>query len=160
MHHAISNAHLKLKNFDELTSHELYEILRLRSEIFVVEQNCVYLDLDNLDQEAVHLLYTLDDDKIVGYVRLLKPSTRFPSASIGRVVTHEKYRHQGISTNLMKKAIQYIFEEWKTNQIRISAQKYLRQFYESLGFIVLSDEYLEDGIPHYEMRLTLEHYWQ
>ena len=142
-----------LKTFSQLTNSELYEILRLRSEIFVVEQNCVYLDLDNLDQEAFHLL-AINEDEIVAYVRMLKPGTRFPEASIGRVVTKIDFRKQGISTLLIRKAIQTIHNDWKANTIKISAQKYLQKFYENLGFVVVTDEYLEDGIPHLGMILT------
>lgn len=141
---------LTFKAFDELTNTELYEILQLRSEIFVVEQNCVYNDLDGLDQKAWHL-YATENDHIIGYVRLSKPGTRFKTASIGRVVTREAYRRKGISTLLMKKAIEHIEEEWGENMISLSAQKYLRIFYESLGFKVVSDVYLEDGIPHFKM---------
>ena len=141
-----------LKTFQQLTNTELYDILQLRSEIFVVEQNCVYNDLDHLDKEGMHL-FQVEDDKIVGYVRILKPGSRFPYASIGRVVTHADYRKKGISTLLMKEAIRYIQTEWKLNAIKISAQKYLQHFYEGLGFRIVTDEYLEDGIPHYGMLL-------
>lgn len=140
-----------LCTFEELSNRELYEILKLRSEIFVVEQNCVYNDLDNLDQEALHL-FKLDNGEIVAYARLLKPGTRFPSASIGRVVTRFDKRRNGFSKQLILQAIDYIVSEWSVKSISISAQKYLREFYESLGFEVVSNEYLEDGIPHYEMR--------
>ena len=142
-----------LKTFSQLTNSELYEILRLRSEIFVVEQNCVYQDLDNLDQEAFHFL-VINEGEIVAYVRMLKPGTRFPEASIGRVVTKIDYRNQGISTLLIRKAIQTIHNDWKANKIKISAQKYLQRFYESLGFVAVTDEYSEDGIPHLGMILT------
>lgn len=144
-----------LKSFKELKNRELYEILQLRSEVFVVEQKCVYNDLDGLDQNALHL-FVKTDQVVSGYVRLLKPGTRFHFSSIGRVVTHKKYRHKGISTSLMKKAISIIFDEWGSNRIKISAQKYLLKFYESLGFVIISDEYLEDGIPHFEMILNKE----
>jgi len=139
-----------IRNFDELSGIELYKILQLRSEIFVVEQNCVYNDLDGLDPEAFHL-YASENDAIIGYVRLSKPGARFDTASIGRVVTHMNYRRKGISTLLMEKAINHIENDWGESVISLSAQKYLRKFYESLGFIVISDVYLEDGIPHYKM---------
>ncbi|MDA3816715.1 MAG: GNAT family N-acetyltransferase [Prolixibacteraceae bacterium] len=139
-----------LKAFDDLLNKELYEILMLRSEIFVVEQNCVYNDLDGLDPEAFHL-YASESGVIIGYVRLSKPGARFSTASIGRVVTHENHRRKGISTLLMKKAIDHIENEWRETVISLSAQKYLRNFYEGLGFVVVSDVYLEDGIPHYKM---------
>jgi ElaA protein len=142
-----------LKTFNELNNIELYEILQLRSEIFVVEQNCIYNDLDGLDIKGDHL-FQKEDNKIVSYVRILKPGSRFSLASIGRVVTHKEYRHRGFSSAIMKHAISYLQNEMNTHQIKISAQKYLRKFYEDLGFIVVSDEYLEDGIPHYGMLLT------
>lgn len=142
-----------LKAFEELSNSELYEILRLRSEIFVVEQECIYNDLDNLDQEGEHL-FQIENDTIVSYVRLLKPGTRFSDTSIGRVVTHKDYRHRGYSTAIMKKAIAYLQNEQNAEQIKISGQKYLRKFYEDLGFVVVTDEYLEDGIPHFGMLLT------
>lgn len=141
-----------LKSFEQLTNYELYEILQLRSEIFVVEQNCIYNDLDGLDQNGMHL-FIKNDQIISAYVRILKPGTRFANASIGRVVTHKNYRYQGLSRAIMKKAIEYIKNEWNANEINISAQKYLRKFYESLGFIIITEEYLEDGIPHYGMLL-------
>lgn len=144
-----------IKHFCELNTAELYEILRLRSEIFVVEQNCVYNDLDNLDQEGYHL-YITEAEQIVSYVRILKGGTRFKETSIGRVVTKEKYRHRGFSTTLMKKAIAFIKEEWKGKTIKISAQTYLQSFYESLGFVITTAEFLEDGIPHLGMELKRE----
>lgn len=141
-----------LRTFEELSNHELYGILKLRSEIFVVEQDCVYNDLDDFDQEAFHL-FVKENDQITGYVRLLKPGTRFPNASIGRVVTKMEYRNRGISTQLMKEAIHFLQTEWEAKTIQISAQSYLRKFYENLGFKVVTEEYLEDGIPHFGMQL-------
>ncbi|MBN2806805.1 MAG: GNAT family N-acetyltransferase [Prolixibacteraceae bacterium] len=141
------------RSFEELSNRELYGILRLRSEIFVVEQDCVYNDLDGLDQDAMHLL-ALEKGQVVAYVRILKPNTRFPEASIGRVVTRMEFRHRGISTLLMKKAIAFIQQKMKTNAISISAQSYLLNFYKSLGFRAVGEEYLEDGIPHFEMLLA------
>lgn len=139
------------KTFDELTPFELYEILKLRSEIFVVEQNCVYLDFDDFDQEALHL-YAIEEKQIVGYVRLLGPGKRFPEASIGRVVTKKEFRKRGISRFLMHLAIDHIETEWDLTEIKLSAQSYLRNFYESLEFKVVTEEYLEDGIPHFGMK--------
>ena len=143
-----------LKTFQELSNNELYEILSLRSEIFVVEQNCVYNDLDGLDNEALHL-YLQEDEQIISYVRMFKPGTRFPYASIGRVVTKMEYRGKGLSSALMKEAIRFLQEDWQIKTIKISAQKYLQKFYESLGFKVVTEEYLEDGIPHYGMTLEI-----
>ncbi|MGF7139452.1 GNAT family N-acetyltransferase [Roseimarinus sediminis] len=141
-----------IKSFSELSNAEIYEILKLRSEIFVVEQQCIYNDLDDLDQEALHL-YCSENGDIIAYVRLLKPGTRFPVASIGRVLTKMNHRRKGLSTLLMQKGIAFLQNEWSAATIKISAQKYLRKFYEDLGFKVVSKAYLEDGIPHYEMEL-------
>ena len=138
------------KTFSELTSDELYDILRLRAEIFVVEQDCVYNDLDGLDKVAVHQ-FIKREGKVVAYSRLLKPGTRFPECSIGRVVVKQSERGKGLGIGLMKNAVKYIFQEWGTTKIKISAQKYLRKFYENLGFEIVTEEYLEDGIPHFGM---------
>lgn len=138
------------KTFQELTVDELYDILRLRSEIFVVEQNCVYNDLDGLDKDAVHLFHK-KEEKIVAYARLLKPGTRFADFSIGRVVVKESERGTGLGIELMEAAKNYIISELGARKIKISAQSYLQRFYENLGFEVITEMYLEDGIPHYGM---------
>lgn len=142
----------EFKHFSELTTLELYQILRLRSEIFVVEQNCVYNDLDGHDVEAVHL-FARKKNEIVAYSRLLKPGSRFPDFSIGRVVVKESERGTGLGVQMMEAAKSYLREKWKADKIKISAQKYLRKFYEDLGFSVITEEYLEDGIPHVGMLL-------
>lgn len=143
------------KHFNELSTVELYDILKLRSEIFVVEQNCVYNDLDDHDKEAVHQ-FLKKNDKIVAYSRLLRPGSRFSDYSIGRVVVKESERGTGVGIKMMEAAKKYIFSEWDAVKIKISAQKYLQKFYEDLGFKVVSKEYLEDGIPHFGMLLELE----
>jgi len=140
------------KHFTELTLEELYDILRLRAEIFVVEQDCVYNDLDDLDKDAIHQ-FLKKDDEIVAYSRLLKPGTRFPDCSIGRVVVKQSERGTGLGIKMMEEAKTYMISQWNTSQIKVSAQKYLRRFYEDLGFVVVTDEYLEDGIPHFGMTL-------
>jgi len=140
------------KHFTELTLEELYDILRLRAEIFVVEQDCVYNDLDDLDKDAIHQ-FLKKDDEIVVYSRLLKPGTRFPDCSIGRVVVKQSERGTGLGIKMMEEAKTYMISQWNTSQIKVSAQKYLRRFYEDLGFVVVTDEYLEDGIPHFGMTL-------
>ena len=140
----------EFKQFSELTLDELYGIIQLRAEIFVVEQDCVYNDLDGLDKSAVHQ-FLKKDGKIVAYSRLLQPGTRFPEYSIGRVVVKQSERGTGLGIEMMNKAKNFILSEWKATKIKVSAQKYLRKFYEDLGFEVVSDEYLEDGIPHFEM---------
>lgn len=140
----------EFKTFKELNLDELYEILRLRAEIFVVEQNCIYNDLDGLDKSAVHQ-FIKKNNEIVAYSRLLKPGTRFSEYSIGRVVVKQSERGAGLGIELMNEAKNFILNEWKATRIKISAQKYLRKFYEDLGFDVVTDEYLEDGIPHFGM---------
>lgn len=140
----------QFKTFLELTLDELYDILQLRSEIFVVEQDCVYNDLDGLDKFAVHQ-FLKKHGRIVAYSRLLKPGTRFPNHSIGRVVVKQSERGKGLGIEMMNQAKEYIINEWKATKIKISAQKYLQKFYEDLGFEIVTDEYLEDGIPHYGM---------
>jgi ElaA protein len=140
----------EFKYFRELSPEELYEILQLRAEIFVVEQNCVYNDLDGLDQGAIHQ-FLRKDGKIIAYARLLKPGTRFPEYSIGRVVVNKPERGTGLGIQMMESAKSFILERWNAGIIKISAQKYLQGFYENLGFKIITDEYLEDGIPHFGM---------
>lgn len=140
----------EFKPFAELSIEELYEILHLRAEIFVVEQNCVYNDLDGLDKSAVHQ-FIKKDGEIVAYSRLLKPGTRFSEYSIGRVVVKQSERGIGLGIEMINAAKIFIINEWKAPKIKISAQKYLRKFYEDLGFEIVTDEYLEDGIPHFGM---------
>ena len=142
----------EFKLLSELTNNELYDILQLRSEIFVVEQNCVYNDLDGLDKQAIHQ-FLKKDGEIVAYSRLLPPGTRFSEYSIGRVVVKETERGTGLGIQMMEEAKNFILNEWKATSIKVSAQRYLQKFYENLGFKVVSDMYLEDGIPHYEMLL-------
>jgi len=143
---------LTIKPFNELNLTELYNCLKLRSEIFVVEQNCVYNDLDGNDEVAYHLLAE-EDNEIVGYARILPANTRFSVASIGRLVVDENHRFKGLARTIMESASSYIFEQWQSPLIQISAQKYLKGFYKSLGYSIISDEYLEDGIPHLKMEL-------
>lgn len=139
-----------VKKFNELTLDQLYKIIQLRSEIFVVEQNCVYQDLDFKDQQALHLL-GLKNNKIIGYTRIFKPGDYFDNASIGRVVIDKSERKYGYGHLLMEASIKVIYKNFKTNKITISAQLYLKNFYETHGFIKLGEVYLEDGIPHIKM---------
>jgi ElaA protein len=138
------------KPFDELTNHELYEILRLRSEVFVVEQNCVFLDMDNKDQHALHLMGWMDVD-LAAYVRILPPGLAYQEPSIGRVVSSPKFRRTGIGRQLMEEAIRITTQIHGNQPIRIGAQLYLKNFYGSLGFEPEGNIYLEDGIEHIEM---------
>ena len=140
----------KVKSFSELTTDELYKILQLRSEVFVVEQDCVYQDLDFKDQKALHVI-GIKNDTIIAYTRIFKPGDYFKEASIGRVVVDQKERKFGYGHDLMKASIKATQEKFNTQEITISAQVYLKKFYESHGFIKSGEEYLEDGIPHIEM---------
>lgn len=138
------------KTFDELTPHELYEILRLRSEVFVVEQDCVYQDIDGKDQKALHLLGK-KEGKIVAYTRIFKSGDYFDEAGIGRVVVQRDQRKYGYGRELMKGSIRAVQKYFKESVIRVSAQIHLERFYHELGFEQIGDGYLEDGIPHIGM---------
>jgi len=142
----------KIKSFENLSTNELYDILRLRSEIFVVEQNCVYLDIDGKDKVALHLFGEFEG-KIVAYSRLFKAGISFDNASIGRVVIDANYRDKKWGHDLMREAIAGILSYFGESKITIGAQLYLKKFYESHGFIQTSEMYLEDDIPHIEMKI-------
>jgi len=141
-----------VKTFSELTTDELYAILQLRSEVFVVEQDCVYQDVDFKDQKSLHVI-GIKNDKIIAYTRIFKPGDYFKEASIGRVVVKDTERKYGYGYDLMNASIQAVKDKYNTKKITISAQVYLTKFYTNLGFIKTSEEYLEDGIPHIEMLL-------
>ena len=145
---------LRRKTFEELTNQELYELLRLRAEVFVVEQDCIYQDLDDRDQAGVHF-FAVDQKQVVGCVRLLPKGVRFNDASIGRVVLKKELRGSGLANQLINAAIDYARSEWKEETLRISAQAHLQKFYGRFGFKTVSDEYLEDGIKHVEMVVEL-----
>ncbi|HVZ26292.1 MAG TPA: GNAT family N-acetyltransferase [Sediminibacterium sp.] len=136
--------------FDALSPAELYAMLRLRSEVFVVEQNCVYPDLDNKDI-ACHHLFIWDHEVLVAGARLLPPGLSFPEISIGRVVSAPAERRKGWGKVLMRSAIKACGELFGEGPIRIGAQLYLQAFYEGFGFEVIGDTYLEDNIPHIGM---------
>jgi ElaA protein len=144
----------KCKHFKELTVDELYSIMRLRSEVFVVEQNCVFLDADNKDQQCYHLC-GWDDQYLVAYARLVPADISYAEPSIGRVVTSPEYRRSGAGRMLMQKAIEECLLIFDKKNIKIGAQLYLKQFYESLGFRQCSEVYLEDNIKHIEMLFVL-----
>ncbi len=141
----------KIRSFEDLSTNQLYAILKLRSEIFVVEQNCVYLDIDGKDKLALHLFGEFED-KIVAYSRLFKAGISFDNASIGRVVVDANYRDRKWGHDLMREAISGIKSNFGETKITIGAQLYLKKFYESHGFIQISEMYLEDDIPHIDMK--------
>lgn len=141
------------KTFDELTTRELYTILQLRNEVFVVEQNCVYPDIDNKDYASFHLM-AFAGDVLAAYSRILPPGVSFEEASIGRVITAPNYRGKGVGVVLLEKAIKEAKTTFAVDNIKIGAQLYLKRFYESFGFVETSEVYLEDGIEHIDMLLT------
>jgi len=141
----------KIKRFNELSLQELYCLLQLRSLVFVVEQNCVYQDIDDKEEKALHLLGELEG-KIVAYARLFNKADYFENTSIGRVIVHPDYRDKKFGHDLMKNAIEGIASNFGESKITISAQLYLKKFYESHDFVQTSEMYLEDDIPHIEMK--------
>lgn len=143
---------IRTKTFKELTKEELYELLSLRSQVFVVEQNCVYQDLDNKDQKAFHVIGK-KGDKIVAYTRVFKPGDYFKNPSIGRVVVEEANRKSSLGKDIMLASMDTIKTLFKNTTIELSAQTYLIKFYKDLGFMENGEEYLEDGIPHIRMLL-------
>lgn len=141
----------KIKRFNELTTLEVYEILQLRSEVFVVEQNCVYQDIDGKDEKAIHVSGYLNK-QLAAYARLFQAGDYFELASIGRVVVSPKFRNLKLGHELMQEAIRQVQLQFNTTSIEISAQQYLEKFYQSQGFITISEMYLEDDIPHVRMK--------
>ncbi len=144
--------HWTHKSFNELSPSELYAILQLRNEVFVVEQNCVFQDADNKDQLAIHLM-GWKDNLLVAYTRLFDKELAYDKASIGRVVSSSTIRGSGIGKELMQRSIQLLYSIWGKQPIKIGAQFYLKKFYETFGFQPTSEIYLEDGIEHIEMVL-------
>lgn len=140
----------KIKKFNELKVEEIYEILKLRNEVFVVEQQCIYQDCDGKDEKSYHL-FGEDNGKIAAYLRILEKDVSYNEISIGRVLTKQEYRGKGLAKEMMLKAIEFIDTRLNERIIRISAQEYLLNFYSSLKFKKVSDVYFEDEIPHVEM---------
>ena len=138
------------KSFNELSTKELYDLLQLRSDVFVVEQNCVYLDPDGKDEKAYHIL-GYKNDQLVAYTRVFAPGDYFEDASIGRVVVARNEREHRYGYDIMKASINTVKELFQTETIVLSAQCYLKKFYNNLGFKEVGAEYLEDDIPHIKM---------
>jgi ElaA protein len=147
----MEKAKWKIKPFNELSLNELYSLLQLREEVFIIEQNCIYQDVDGKDQKALHLLGYIED-QLVAYARLFDVNDYFEQASIGRVIVKPSHRDLKLGHQLMQEAIQGIYTHFGESPITISAQLYLQKFYESHGFITTSETYLEDDIPHIEMK--------
>jgi ElaA protein len=143
----------KIKPFKELSLQELYNVLKLRTEVFVVEQECVYQDMDNKDQKALHLLGFYNDE-LVAYSRLFNVGDYFENASIGRVIVAQAYRDRKWGHELIRQGIEGIALHYKESKITISAQLHLQKFYERHGFKRTSDMYLEDNIPHIQMKIV------
>ena len=142
--------HWRFVPFSALTSLELYEMLQLRSEVFVVEQSCPFQDMDGADQKAMHLMGT-KNGKLVAYARCFAAGEKFAEASIGRVVTHMSARGDGIGHVLIRESIARLLQHWGPQPIRIGAQARLEKFYNQHGFVQNGQPYIEDGIPHIEM---------
>jgi ElaA protein len=140
----------QIKKFNELSTEELYAILKLRSEGFVVEQQCIYQDCDGKDKTSYHLFSKVDNE-IIFYLRILEKDVSYNEVSIGRVLVSKKYRGKNLGKQMMMAAIEFIEDSLNEKEIRISAQNYLIKFYSNLKFVKVSDVYLEDDIPHIEM---------
>ncbi|WP_299021466.1 GNAT family N-acetyltransferase [uncultured Photobacterium sp.] len=140
--------------FEQLNTHQLYDLLKLRVDVFVVEQNCPYPDLDDNDHLAgTHHLLGYQNDQLVAYLRLLPPGTTYSNASIGRVLTAESTRGTGGGHDLIRQGLEHAEQLWPDQTIDIGAQSHLQHYYARYGFETISEEYLEDGIPHIDMRL-------
>lgn len=146
----MSNIIWKIKTFEEFTVPELYNVLKARINVFVVEQNCPYPDLDDYDQKAVHI-WAEQDGEVLANCRIFDKGIKYPEASIGRVLTTEKARGKNLGKQLIAYAIETIEARFRTDEIRISAQDYLLKFYGEFGFEDTGKKYLEDDIPHTEM---------
>jgi len=140
-----------LKKFNDLTVNEFHDILQLRINIFIVEQNCPYPELDDKDKIAFHLLGINKENKIIAYTRIFKPGDYYKEAAFGRVVVHQEYRNQKIGSQLVKQTIIETHKLFGNTNIKIGAQTYLKNFYQSFGFQQVGDDYIEDGIPHIHM---------
>lgn len=146
----MSNIIWKIKTFEEFTVPELYNVLKARINVFVVEQNCPYPDLDDYDQKAVHI-WAEQGGEVLANCRIFDKGIKYPEASIGRVLTTEKARGKNLGKQLIGYAIETIEARFRTDEIRISAQDYLLKFYGEFGFEDTGKKYLEDDIPHTEM---------
>lgn len=138
------------KNFNELTVKELYEILKLRSEVFVVEQKCIYNDIDGKDITSIHLMIK-ENGEIKAYLRVLQPGVSYDDASLGRVLVSKDARGKGYAKIIVQKGIDYVLNNLNNTNITIGAQEYLKDFYSKFGFKAISDVYDDDGIPHLDM---------
>ncbi len=141
--------------FSELSALQLYAILQARSDVFVVEQNCAYLDIDGKDQACLHLIAWTEKQEVAAYLRIVPPGVKFHEASLGRVLTTQVGRGAGIGKQLLQRGIAECQKAHTGIPIRIAAQQYLEKFYQSFGFVTVSEAYLEDDIPHIDMLLAV-----
>ena len=139
------------KTYDQLSKNELFAILQIRQAVFVVEQTCAYPDIDALDKQAWHMSAWTTEGEIAAYARVLAPGLSYPQPSMGRVLTTEIVRGQGLGQELTRRALAFIAQQYPGQPIKIGAQLHLEQFYKNLGFESCSDPYDEDGIPHIQM---------
>ncbi|WP_315053146.1 GNAT family N-acetyltransferase [Chryseobacterium indoltheticum] len=147
----MNNIVWKIKSFEELTTSELYEMIKARVDVFVVEQNCPYPDLDKYDQKALHLWAEQEDQTVLAYCRIFDKGIKYNETSIGRVLTSANGRGKNLGKQLIQYAVETIENRFKTSEVRISAQDYLLRFYSGFGFKETDKKYLEDNIPHTEM---------
>ncbi|MGD6832871.1 GNAT family N-acetyltransferase [Sutcliffiella halmapala] len=141
-----------IKRFDDLSNMELYNILKERTSVFVVEQNCPYPEVDGKDPQSSHL-FKEEYGEIIAYLRVLPPGVSYKEASIGRVLVKKEFRGQGLAVELLRRGLDFIHDELKEDIVKIQAQDYLRKFYGSFGFKAITETYLEDDIPHVDMLL-------
>jgi len=147
-----NNQHWYLKTFDELSNQELYGILQLRTEVFVVEQTCIFQDMDGKDdKDCQHIFCKTEEGKVIACARFFPPGVTFEEASLGRICTSPAHRGMGLGKELMKRSLSEMERCFSGQPIRIGAQTYLNEFYKSFGFVNASELYLEDGIEHVEM---------
>ena len=141
----------KWSSFEELSKVKLYDILQIRQQVFVLEQNCLYQDIDRLDQSAWHLLAINKNAQLMGYLRVVAPGKKYKEPSIGRVLVHPDQRKKGLGKRLLTEGMRRTQAQFPSQDIRISAQLQLQAFYENAGFVPVGNPYLEDDIPHIEM---------
>ena len=141
----------EIRKFSDLDVATLYAVLKIRQEVFVVEQNCPYLDADGLDQIAHHIVARSDTGKVLAYARVFLPTAEQPFSRIGRVLSAGAKRGSGLGKQLMQRSLDYVLKEAPNTPVRLSAQCYLKEFYTGFGFTEIGDEYLEDDIPHIDM---------
>lgn len=145
---------LEIKAFNELSLEEFHDLIALRIAVFVIEQNCPYQELDGKDKESYHLILKNKENNIIGTARILPAGLSYPEISIGRVVTDAQSRELKLGHKIMTESLDFIQKKWPNKSVKLSAQTHLTHFYGKHGFISTGKEYLEDGIPHTEMKLT------